>query len=54
MQAYWTQPAMYDPLAFDTRFRPELLDLWLPHFIALAGLTPQQRVLDLGCGTFLQ
>jgi ubiquinone/menaquinone biosynthesis C-methylase UbiE len=51
MQEYWTQPATYDPLEFDTRFRPELLDLWLPHFIALAGLAPQQRVLDLGCGT---
>ena len=51
MQEYWTQPATYDPLEFDTRFRPELLDLWLPHFIALAGLAAQQRVLDLGCGT---
>jgi hypothetical protein len=38
MQAYWTQPATYDPLAFHTRFRPELLDLWLPHFVELAGL----------------
>jgi hypothetical protein len=36
--AYWTQPATYDPLAFHTRFRPELLDLWLPHFVELAGL----------------
>jgi ubiquinone/menaquinone biosynthesis C-methylase UbiE len=51
MQAYWTQPATYDPLAFDTRFRPELLELWLPHFIEFAGLAAQQRVLDLGCGT---
>ena len=51
MQAYWTQPATYDPLEFDTRFRPELLDVWLPHFIELMGLTAQQRVLDLGCGT---
>src|SRR5262245_16697805 len=51
MQEYWTQPATYDPLEFDTRFRPELLDLWLPHFIEYAGLAAQQRVLDLGCGT---
>jgi ubiquinone/menaquinone biosynthesis C-methylase UbiE len=51
MQEYWTQPATYDPLAFDTRFRPELLDLWLPHFVELAGLAAQHRVLDLGCGT---
>jgi len=51
MQAYWTQPATYDPLEFDNRFRPELLDLWLPHFVELAGLAAQQRVLDLGCGT---
>ena len=51
MQEYWTQPATYDPLEFDTRFRPELLNLWLPHFIALADLAAQQRVLDLGCGT---
>ena len=51
MQAYWTQPATYDPLAFDTRFRPELLDLWLPYFIELMGLAAQHRVLDLGCGT---
>jgi ubiquinone/menaquinone biosynthesis C-methylase UbiE len=51
MQEYWTQPATYDPLDFDTRFRPELLDLWLPHFIALAELAAPQRVLDLGCGT---
>jgi ubiquinone/menaquinone biosynthesis C-methylase UbiE len=51
MQAYWTQPATYDPLAFDTRFRPELLELWLPHFIDLADLAAHQRLLDLGCGT---
>jgi SAM-dependent methyltransferase len=51
MQEYWTQPATYDPLEFDARFRPELLDLWLPHFIELAGLANQQRVLDLGYGT---
>jgi len=51
MQAYWTQPATYDPLEFDTRFRPELLELWLPHFIDLADLAAHQRLLDLGCGT---
>jgi ubiquinone/menaquinone biosynthesis C-methylase UbiE len=51
MQEYWTQPATYDPLEFDTRFRPELLDVWLPHFVEFTGLTAQQRVLDLGCGT---
>src|SRR5438132_8639099 len=51
MQAYWTQPATYDPLEFDTRFRPELLDVWLPHFVELADLAAQHRVLDLGCGT---
>jgi ubiquinone/menaquinone biosynthesis C-methylase UbiE len=51
MQEYWTQPATYDPLEFDTRFRPELLDVWLPHFVEFAGLAAQQRVLDLGCGT---
>ena len=51
MQAYWTQPATYDPLAFDTRFRPELLNFWLPHFIDLTGIAAHQRVLDLGCGT---
>jgi ubiquinone/menaquinone biosynthesis C-methylase UbiE len=51
MQEYWTQPATYDPLEFDTRFRPEVLDVWLPHFIDLAGLAAHQRVLDLGCGT---
>src|SRR5438094_1510976 len=51
MQEYWTQPATYDALAFDTRFRPELLDLWLPHFVELAGLATQQRVLNLGGGT---
>src|SRR5262245_11212983 len=51
MQEYWTQPATYDPLEFDTRFRPELLDFWLPHFVELGALAPQHRVLDLGCGT---
>jgi SAM-dependent methyltransferase len=51
VQEYWTQPATYDPLAFDTRFRPELLDLWLPHFVELGELATQHRVLDLGCGT---
>jgi len=51
MQEYWTQPATYDPIEFDTRFRPELLDVWLPHFIRLADLAAAQRVLDLGCGT---
>src|SRR6266508_2863672 len=50
MQEYWTQPATYDPLEFDTRFRPELLDVWLPHFIRLADLAAAQRVLDLGSG----
>jgi hypothetical protein len=47
MQAYWAQPATYDPLEFDTRFRPELLDLWLPHFVELAGHAAGQRVLIL-------
>jgi ubiquinone/menaquinone biosynthesis C-methylase UbiE len=51
MQAHWPQPATYDPLAFDTRFRPELLDVWLPHFVELMDLAPQHRMLDLGCGT---
>src|SRR5262252_7088817 len=51
MQEYWTQPATYDPLEFDTRFRPEMLDLWLPHFVECAGLAAQQRIVDLGCGT---
>jgi ubiquinone/menaquinone biosynthesis C-methylase UbiE len=51
MQEYWTQPATYDPIEFDTRFRPELLDVWLPHFVRLADLAAAQRVLDLGCGT---
>jgi ubiquinone/menaquinone biosynthesis C-methylase UbiE len=51
MQAYWTQPATYDPLEFDARFRPELLDFWLPHFVDLAALAAHHRVLDLGCGT---
>jgi ubiquinone/menaquinone biosynthesis C-methylase UbiE len=51
MQEYWTQPATYDPLEFDARFRPELLDVWLPHFVEFMGLAAQQRVLDLGCGT---
>ena len=51
MQEYWTQPATYDPIEFDTRFRQELLDVWLPHFVRLADLAAAQRVLDLGCGT---
>jgi ubiquinone/menaquinone biosynthesis C-methylase UbiE len=51
VQEYWTQPATYDPLEFDTRFRPELLDLWLPRFVEHAALAARQRVLDIGCGT---
>jgi SAM-dependent methyltransferase len=51
MQEYWTQPGTYDPREFDTRFRPEVLDFWLPHFIKLADLAAAQRVLDIGCGT---
>jgi ubiquinone/menaquinone biosynthesis C-methylase UbiE len=51
VQEYWTQPATYDPIEFDRRFRPELLDIWLPHFIRLLDLAPGQWVLDLGCGT---
>jgi ubiquinone/menaquinone biosynthesis C-methylase UbiE len=51
MQEYWTQPAAYDPREFDTRFRPEMLDFWLPHFIKLADLAASQRVLEIGCGT---
>lgn len=51
MQGYWTQPATYDPVEFDTRFRPEVLDVWLPHFVRLLDLAASQRVLDLGCGT---
>jgi ubiquinone/menaquinone biosynthesis C-methylase UbiE len=51
MQAYWTQPATYNPVEFDTRFRPELLDLWLPNFIELLAPTAGQRVLEVGCGT---
>ena len=51
MQEYWTQPATYDPIAFNNRFRPEALDVWLPHFVRLLDLAASQRVLDLGCGT---
>lgn len=51
MQEYWTQPTSYDPVEFDTRFRPEVLDVWLPHFVRLAELAASHRVLDLGCGT---
>jgi len=51
VQEYWTQPATYDPIAFNNRFRPEALDVWLPHFVRLLDLAASQRVLDLGCGT---
>jgi len=51
MQNYWTQPATYDPREFDTRFRPEMLDFWLPYFVKLVDLAASQRVLDIGCGT---
>lgn len=51
MQAYWTQPGTYDPIAFDQRFRAERLDLWIPHFVRLGAIAPQQQVLDIGCGT---
>jgi SAM-dependent methyltransferase len=51
MQEYWTRPATYDPIEFDTRFRPEVLAVWLPHFVRLMDLAASQQVLDLGCGT---
>jgi ubiquinone/menaquinone biosynthesis C-methylase UbiE len=47
----WTQPATYDPVEFDARFRPELLNLWVPHFVKFSDLAAKQRVLDIGCGT---
>jgi hypothetical protein len=51
MQAYWRQPATYDSIEFDTRFRPEVLDFWLPHFVRHAEFAASQRVLDIGCET---
>jgi ubiquinone/menaquinone biosynthesis C-methylase UbiE len=51
VKEYWTQPATYDPVEFDRRFRPELLDVWIPQFIKFGDLAANQRVLDIGCGT---
>lgn len=51
MQEYWTQPATYDPVVFDRRFRAERLNVWIPHFIQLGDLAAHHRVLDIGCGT---
>jgi ubiquinone/menaquinone biosynthesis C-methylase UbiE len=51
VKEYWTQPATYHPVEFDTRFRPELLNLWVPHLVKFGDLAAKQRLLDIGCGT---
>jgi ubiquinone/menaquinone biosynthesis C-methylase UbiE len=44
-------PSRYDPVIFDRRYRPEALDRWVPLLLEVGKVTPQDRVIDVGCGT---